>query len=298
MCIAILKTKKGTITDEELRNCFNSNPDGAGIAYTLNNELKIIKGMFNVKDFIETVRMAEKICDNNMLIHCRIGTSGTKDGFNTHPFEVNKNVALIHNGILDIDVPKDSKKNDTQIFIDKYLKGFSTGALLHNETLHKLIKDMIGNNNKFVLMDNRGYYKIINEKAGHWKNNVWFSNDSYKTKTYYSYGWDYDTRGEWTWDNGDWKWIEKGNVLDEYKVYAIEDAIFNLTDEEILDIKETPIYVEETGEIISLENYETLGYDEMECDFLESISEDLYDKYMDLYEETLYLYNQQEKEVA
>ena len=46
MCIAIVKTKDGTITDDMLRTSFRHNPNGAGIAYTKDGELIIIKGIF------------------------------------------------------------------------------------------------------------------------------------------------------------------------------------------------------------------------------------------------------------
>ena len=185
MCIAILKTKKGIITDSALRNSFISNPDGSGIAYTVNNQLIIEKGIFDIDEFVNAVRKAEKICDNNMLIHCRIGTSGSKNELNTHPFYVNDDVCLMHNGILDISVPSYSKINDTQIYINRYLKGLNKSMLMHSKNLHKLIENSIGKRNKFVLMDNKGYYKILNEKAGQWENNVWYSNTSYTYNLFY-----------------------------------------------------------------------------------------------------------------
>lgn len=179
MCIAILKTKKGVITDSALRNSFINNSDGSGIAYTKDNQLIIEKGIFDIDEFINVVRKAEKICDNNLLIHCRIGTSGNKDELNTHPFYINNNVCLMHNGILDINVPRDSRINDTQIYINRYLKELNKNVLMHNKSLHRLIESSIGKRNKFVLMDNKGHYKILNEKAGQWENDVWYSNTTY-----------------------------------------------------------------------------------------------------------------------
>lgn len=181
MCIAILKTKEGNITDEELKNCFNNNPDGAGIAYTVKNHLIIEKGIFDVKKFIKKVRKAETVCDGNMLIHCRISTSGNIDEENSHPFFVNSNLALIHNGVLDIDVPKNSPKNDTRIYIESYLQGFTTHDLIHNEALKNLIGFSIGTN-KFVMLNSANEYAIINEDYGHWVNGTWFSNHSYEPK--------------------------------------------------------------------------------------------------------------------
>ena len=52
MCIAILKTKDGVITDQQLRNCFQNNNDGAGIAYTVNKHIIVRKGIFNEDEFI------------------------------------------------------------------------------------------------------------------------------------------------------------------------------------------------------------------------------------------------------
>lgn len=192
MCIAILKTKDGKITDNELRNSFLNNNDGAGIAYTINNKLIIEKGIFNVDEFIKKVRKAGKICDGNMLIHCRIGTSGTMDSYNTHPFYIDDDTALIHNGILDVDVPKFSKENDTQIYIKTYLQHFMGKDLVTHIGLQKLIGSSIGHHNKFVILHKDNSYAIINEECGHWKDGVWFSNNSYedrkiKLSTYINY---------------------------------------------------------------------------------------------------------------
>ena len=242
-----------------------------------------------------------------MLIHCRIGTSGVKTEYNTHPFMVNENVCLIHNGILDINVPKDSKKNDTQIFIDKYLSKINSKMLLHSDQLHKLIAEVIGKSNKFVLMDNKGYYKIINEKSGHWKNNVWYSNSSYEERTYlyrpYS-SWDYDDYGYDSWEYINGKWVNvdehKGGsvneVTDPYRFYDIENAIFSLKEEELLEIGDAPVYCQETGEIISLDAYSTEenGYLDLSCDYLIDLSEHLYEEYMEIYDEVKEQYYSQE----
>lgn len=78
MCIAIVKPQGTEISDEYLKNCFENNPDGAGIAYARDGKLYIVKGIFNQNTFIKTVREAEKLAEGDMLIHCRIGTSGKR----------------------------------------------------------------------------------------------------------------------------------------------------------------------------------------------------------------------------
>lgn len=235
MCIAILKTKKGIISDEALINSFSNNKDGAGIAYTVNNQLIIQKGIFNVNEFVNAVRTAERICDNNMLIHCRIGTSGEMDALNTHPFLVNDNVCLIHNGILDIEVPIKSKINDTQIFINKYLKDISSYNLLHNKAVKKLIEKLIDDDNKFVMLNNKGYYKIFNEDAGHWKDGVWYSNSSYQTK---KISW-YDYDDYYNWSN---TYRTSNMTITQEEYTKIEDKILCMSIAEILELGEYPAY--------------------------------------------------------
>ena len=56
MCIAIVKKQNATISDEYLKNCFENNPDGAGIAYAKDGQLYYVKGIFDVKTFIDEVR--------------------------------------------------------------------------------------------------------------------------------------------------------------------------------------------------------------------------------------------------
>lgn len=228
MCIAILKTKTGIITDEELRNCFKRNKDGAGIAYTVDNKLIVEKGIFNIDDFVSVVRAAEEICDNNMLIHCRITTSGNIDTLNCHPHILNQNMCMIHNGVLDIDVPKNSLVSDTIIYCNKVLKQIRNKDLLHNNAITKLIESHIGDYNKFVFLNNKGEYNIINEEVGHWKDGVWYSNESYKGyATVYGtgcYDWDdedelayyyggYNYTGKFHWDKDDEKKDEDTKLL-------------------------------------------------------------------------------------
>lgn len=186
MCIAIVKTRSGTITDDILKNCFKNNPDGAGVAWSKDNNLYYIKGLFDVNSFIQAVRQAESEADNNILIHCRIGTSGLRDKSNTHPHIVNENTVMIHNGILNIDVPKDSKKSDTVLFIEQYLKDLPLD-FMNNKAILKMIAELIGDSNKFCFLNSQGDYAIVNESKGHWINGVWYSNMSFEDYTTYRY---------------------------------------------------------------------------------------------------------------
>ena len=245
MCIAILKTKDGNITDEQLLNCFDNNPDGAGIAYTKDNKIFIVKGIFDAKQFVEEYHKAVAEADGAMLVHCRIGTSGFKDYTNCHPHVVSDECVMIHNGILSIDVPKDSKVSDTVLYVEQYLKPLPKDFML-NDGIMSLITDHIGAGNKFVFLNNHGDFSIANEKAGHWKNGVWFSNYSYEAYSFYTKGYKGKSKAysPYTsyWDEDDYEWESEAFELTPEEEWQLQVAVDSMTDEEVLLLGATPTY--------------------------------------------------------
>ena len=245
MCIAILKTKDGNITDEQLLNCFDNNPDGAGIAYTKDNKIFIVKGIFDAKQFVEEYHKAVAEADGAMLVHCRIGTSGFKDYTNCHPHVVSDECVMIHNGILSIDVPKGSKVSDTVLYVEQYLKPLPKDFML-NDGIMSLITDHIGAGNKFVFLNNHGDFSIANEKAGHWKNGVWFSNYSYEAYSFYTKGYKgkskvYSPYSSY-WDEDDYEWESEAFELTPEEEWQLQVAVNSMTDEEVLLLGATPTY--------------------------------------------------------
>ena len=248
MCIAILKTKDGNITDEQLLNCFDNNPDGAGLAYTKDNKIFIVKGIFDATQFVEEYHKAVAEADGAMLVHCRIGTSGFKDYTNCHPHVVSDECVMIHNGILSIDVPKDSKVSDTVLYVEQYLKPLPKDFML-NDGIMSLITDHIGTGNKFVFLNNHGDFSIANEKAGHWKNGVWFSNYSYEAYSFYTKGFKgyngkskvYSPYSSY-WDEDDYEWESEAFELTPEEEWQLQVAVDSMTDDEVLLLGATPTY--------------------------------------------------------
>lgn len=288
MCIAIVKTKDGKITDTYLRNCFKNNSDGAGLAYSHDGQLYYVKGIFNIDTFVKEVRKAEELADGAMLIHCRISTSGLVDKDNCHPHVVNGKTVMIHNGILDIDVPKDSKKSDTVLFVEQLLSPLPED-FMNNQAIIDLITYTIGKSNKFCFLNNKGEYAIANEEAGDWVDGVWYSNTSYlydRTsyyswgksgkksggKNYYgSYGYDYDEYYGW----GDNYSVDKDDlVLTDKEILKIKDIIVDLNDDELQQLGECPVYDFWTGELKSEGKYDDDG-----DAFLFDLNEDLQNLY-------------------
>lgn len=176
MCIAILKPKDKVLERELLENCSINNPDGCGFAY-LNDEGKIIiKKFMEFKPFWEEYNKVQ--ANHTMLIHFRIATHGNVELANCHPFKLNNHMALIHNGVISGYGSRIENLSDTKDFINKVIGNISY-KMWKNPSFRTLVGSSIGSS-KFVILDNKENYYIINEGKGYWTDGVWFSNKSYE----------------------------------------------------------------------------------------------------------------------
>lgn len=187
MCLAIYKPKGKLIEEHHLRNGFNGNPHGAGIAYNTSSGLVVEKGFFKFDDFIRAYKANQ---DRQMLIHFRWKTHGVENEFNCHPWKIElegNEIAVIHNGVLS--VQSSEEMSDTGHFVHHWLEPM---LRKHSQTLWKddvfklIVEDFIGIGNKMVVMDSSGHHVIWNEKQGEWHDGVWFSNGGYKHSGAYS----------------------------------------------------------------------------------------------------------------
>jgi hypothetical protein len=127
-----------------------------------------------------------------LILHFRWATHGEVNVENCHPFEL-KDGALIHNGVISgmgtssyskyYTPPKGKAceaecddRSDTREFVEDYLADMGVSELL---SAKKLIEHTIGYS-KLVTIHHDGSVHIFNERSGHWRNGVWYSNDSYK----------------------------------------------------------------------------------------------------------------------
>ena len=181
MCIIILN-KQGLVPKTILQNCYINNPDGMGIMYAHKGKIEVFKELKNFELFYEYYFNIRKIFRGNIGLHFRIKTHGKINESNIHPFYVNRDLAFMHNGIIDIDTGK-TDLSDTQLFNERILKGLPKN-FTRNRAIMQLISESIGYS-KLLFLDSSDNYSIINESDGTWKDENWFSNHSYLNESYH-----------------------------------------------------------------------------------------------------------------
>jgi hypothetical protein len=185
-CIAIWKPKGVQIAKKYLHNCYTNNPQGAGFAICRDNKIEIQKGFFKFKDFWKAFKGLQKF---PALIHFRIATHGAVNAENCHPFPMlDGKFAMIHNGILPVDLPEGKDQSDSAYFAKNILEPFIEKVPWQHEPLTKFVGKSIGTGNKIIVMRSDSKAWIFNEKQGEWHNGAWYSNTGYKScRSYSSY---------------------------------------------------------------------------------------------------------------
>lgn len=274
MCIIVAKNRKSKLpTKQTLENCFNNNNDGAGFMYVNENHQVVIdKGYMTFNDFYSHYKKLKKRYNNfknkALVMHFRIGTSGSNTPGNTHPYPVTPNLSnlkktyfttnlgVAHNGIISYYTPKDKKDyNDTQNFIMKYLSKLYS----HYPTFYKDkdimygVEQVCGSKLCFLNTDEELFYvgEFILDKG------IMYSNSTYTTSYFYSqyynnvldYNYDYlELLPEWTIVHNDGTEEIVGD-----KLYCINDYndLFEVTEDGSYSLIELEVKVkDELGEVI------------------------------------------------
>ena len=192
MCIAILNSPNVTFSEDIIRNCWNNNRDGGGMIWSdvKTNELHIYKEIQSFKAFYNKyIEVRKQHPKSNVVLHFRISTSGGVNETNCHPFQVNKDLAFVHNGVISELNGIDAKKSDTNLFNEIYLRKLPSD-FIYNDAILMLIKKFIGSS-KLVFLNAYNEYTIVNEQNGQRDEEFegcWFSNATYKKVNYVDYG--------------------------------------------------------------------------------------------------------------
>jgi hypothetical protein len=183
MCIAILNPPGITIESDILYNCWSNNDDGAGMVWVNNGKLEVFKELVSFKSYAEKYSEVRKeFPESHIVLHFRITTSGKSNIENTHPFFVNENLAMVHNGIIR-ELELGEPWSDTY-YLSKMLQTFPDGWLESEGVMNMLSSYIEGS--KLILLNNKNEYWIVNADAGEWMDGCWWSNSTYSF-CYYGY---------------------------------------------------------------------------------------------------------------
>jgi Glutamine amidotransferases class-II len=183
MCLLCVLPAGVTPDARELELAAANNPDGFGYAIITSNGNLLIKRSMDADTIISGFFRDRKKHLGPAIWHARIGTTGTKDITNCHPFVVGGDgrTVLAHNGTL-FRPPKDEPRSDTNIFASKVMP-------VHYRSVDRApvrlqLERLLGPNKVALLTTNRRYrrpYYIFNERLGEWTEfGAWMSNMSYR----------------------------------------------------------------------------------------------------------------------
>jgi len=208
--------------DEQLENGWQANKDGAGFMFVADGQLQIRKPFYKLKELKAAYASdhAAHGAASPFVIHFRWATHGDKTGGNTHPHSLaGGDAALVHNGILSEFDWGGQTYSDTAVFCGTVLVA-RTAEQLVSESFGKILADMIGKWNKFVIMDALGNVSIVNADQGVYDGSRWYSNTGYlppTPKKHYQQWTNcsgYTHGGASTWERMDGEGVARGEVFD------------------------------------------------------------------------------------
>lgn len=182
MCLIVNRQEGQLLTDEFITDVANKNPHGWGLMYNRPSDGKVItkKGLELDSFFANFHPIQEK--DIPCVIHFRVRTHGPIDIDNCHPFRVANGVYFMHNGTIEIDIPKkdSGKASDTNVFVRDVLTPLLLSVKDKTTSIHSpwfehfMDAQAKSHSSRFVIMDENGP-----EFFGNWsktKTGVWCSN--------------------------------------------------------------------------------------------------------------------------
>lgn len=184
MCVAMYCNVGHVLSETQIRTSWQNNPDGAGFAYvdstgTLQTFRTMKLGAFVNAYRVATERNASR---SDFVVHFRLATHGTTDVDNVHPFHMDGQTLVAHNGILPTPTLGDGR-SDTATFVQDYLPKLGP-TWFDVPEMWELVSEYCVGSKLIILTTNpdakNGAY-IVNESAGHWSDDggIWFSNGTY-----------------------------------------------------------------------------------------------------------------------
>lgn len=189
MCLAICAPVGVQLSRERLSNGWDSNSDGGGYAFIDQYGGIMVRRFMSWVDFIEGYQADHAANTKSpFIVHQRFATHGTKDLNNVHPFWLDDETVVMHNGVLDVNLT-DVERSDTKTFVEDYLARLPK-RWFDDPNMVDMVEDFTRGSKLIILtvdpLAKQEVY-IINENAGHWDKGAWWSNYSYRETKYHSW---------------------------------------------------------------------------------------------------------------
>ena len=181
MCIIIVANANKRISNRIIKQAYKNNPDGFGIAASINGKLKVIKGLYKPNKIIKIYNQLRERATGDIVLHFRLATHGNITDNLCHPFRVNDDLVMFHNGIIDSQLVGWTKdyidESDSSLFCKNILRKFKRGFEC-NDYILNMLGDFIGFHNKICLLNSDGNVSYINKDEWITYRNITYSNDS------------------------------------------------------------------------------------------------------------------------
>lgn len=165
-----------------------NNPDGFGFA--IHDRHRIVRAhSMNFQEVADKFVEMRKTLQGPATFHFRWATHGSETIDNCHPFVLggDRDTVMAHNGILPVKMSKSDTRSDTKVFAEDYMPGIGGVCALDDDDYYNKLSSW-AKGSKLVFLtanpDAKYDFYIINESDGHWANDMWWSNSSYKQQTY------------------------------------------------------------------------------------------------------------------
>lgn len=185
MCLLSAYRPDVPVDTSELINGTENNPDGSGFALLTPDRRLIIKRRMRGRVLVPVfAALRNKYPDSYAIFHSRIGTGGTLNLDNVHPFHIDNESVMAHNGII-WTVPSRETRCDSRIFAETKMRG--EYRRWQKVGVRRQIEGFIRTQNKIAILSAsplKPPLVILNESEGITTDTgVWHSNWSYETYT-------------------------------------------------------------------------------------------------------------------
>ena len=181
MCVIIHQPKGSYLTKDRAQRLWKINSDGGGFAFIDDEEtIQTERAMEFTPFWTAFERARSAFPQRDFLLHMRIATHGDTSLANCHPFDVDDETVMMHNGILSQVPDYKDGRSDTSIFVDEVVAEMPKNWL-DNPYLQDMMEEYIGYNKLAFLTTTAGVNEnviILNRSMGSTVDGMWFSNTS------------------------------------------------------------------------------------------------------------------------